>query len=388
MWDSTDKAPELRVKKPRTAKPRKRLEVCIGAKVDCYGLVSAAQYNGSQGHITSGPNDKGRWEVQLDFHFPLKTLSLLATNLQPKPSCGWEVVSAGLSLRTTDDDVKELFQRFGKLRTCKLTRDSDGVSKQVALIEFCNKTDAEKAIEELHEQVLDHNVMKVQWSTMAKQEMGLLKLKGEASNSESDDDKADAPRRTFQEKEEALRRPAFSDAPKAQAQFAFGTQVVLQGLRGAAQYNGLTAQVEGIAADGRYEVLLVLAGGTMKTIAVKPQNLVAAVQATEAESPRESTPREAEAAGGERERRSTGDSGDSGVFVSPSDEKAGAEPKAKPVTLDESAAACPSLPRTPSELDKLSAKELKQLLIAHRVNVTDCFDKAALVEKGLALIAD
>lgn len=415
LWDSTDKAPELRVKKPKTVRRRKRLEVCVGAKVDCHGLVSAAQYNGSQGHVVSGPNEKGRWDVQLDFHHPVKTLSLLAANLQPKPTCGWEVVSAGLTIRTDDSDVKDIFQRFGELRTCKLTRDSDGVSKQVALIEFCRKADAEKAIDELNDHVVDHNAMKVQWSTMAKQEMGLLKLKGEASDHESSDDgEADAPRRTFQEKE-AVPRPAFQNLPKTQS-FEFGAEVVLKGLKGAAQYNGLTARVEGIAADGRYEVLLMKAGGTMKTIAVKPQNLDPAKSAEEvsrstpaeavppdaapAEAiPAESAPAEparppeaAETRGDcdrSRKRRSAWGDADSMVYVGAVPHKTpNSECDKNQLAPDDSSSALPALPATTSELEALTTKELKRLLAAYEVNTADCFDKPALLEKGLALISD
>merc|ERR1712204_2037 len=49
-----------------------------------------------------------------------------------------------------------------------------------------------------------------------------------------------------------------------------------KGLKGAPQYNGMSARVEGFRADGRCEVLLMQSGGKMKELALKVENLTAA----------------------------------------------------------------------------------------------------------------
>lgn len=272
LFDSEAQTAEVKIPKvPR--RKRRRLEIDIGRKVELHGLVGAAQYNGYQGKVFDGPNEKGRWEVDLEFVSEPKTLSLLPANLHPKPTRGWEVIAAGLTVETPECEVESFFKRVGQVRQVKITKDTDGVSKGVALVEMCLKEAAEKALETLNECTIRGNVIKVQWSTMVLQEMGLLKKKGEKDDEGESTEEAEGPKRSFKERQAAAKpRGGFSAAPA----FKMGEEVVVAGLIGAAQYNGMTARIEGLRGDGRFEVFLMQPGGKVKSIALKAENLVAA----------------------------------------------------------------------------------------------------------------
>ncbi|CAJ1356161.1 unnamed protein product, partial [Effrenium voratum] len=51
-------------KVPVEATPQRGLKLAPGRKADVKGLKGASQYNGCEGIVIEGPNDKGRWEVQ------------------------------------------------------------------------------------------------------------------------------------------------------------------------------------------------------------------------------------------------------------------------------------------------------------------------------------
>mmetsp|Transcript_95592 Transcript_95592/g.270477 ORF Transcript_95592/g.270477 Transcript_95592/m.270477 type:complete len:754 (-) Transcript_95592:70-2331(-) len=406
LWDSTEKVAEPRHKGAAKKKKRKRLELEVGAKVDLHGLVGAAQYNGCQGRVVAGPNAKDRWDVELEFQQEPKTLSLLAANLQPKPTCGWEVIAAGLTSIADEQDVERAFQQAGQVRKVKVTRDIDGVSKGVALVEMCNREGAEKALEMLDETRVRGWPIKVQWSTMVKQEMGLLKTRGEGSDDSDDDGGEPAePRRKFREKNAGGFDNLSSGTTKAPP-FSMGQELVVTGLKGAAHYNGMTVRMEGVNADGRCEVLLMQPGGVAKSIAVKVENLVPAD--SKPSGPADSAARgdaggrdngccenggadAAKAAkddGGDdgkqrRSRRSWGAENEGGIVYTGEAKKSDA-PEAAPTSAAAPGRSGEPLP-TAAELKRLSAKELKQLLTKHNVDLTACIDKDTLLERALSL---
>lgn len=84
-FDSVTK-PRETGKVPTEAAPQRGLALAPGRKADVYGLKGASQYNGCEGIVIEGPNDKGRWEVQVDYQCETKTLSLLESNLQDRKS--------------------------------------------------------------------------------------------------------------------------------------------------------------------------------------------------------------------------------------------------------------------------------------------------------------
>ena len=54
--------------------------------MDINSLVGAAQYNGCEGNVVQGPNEKGRWGVRVQFQGEERTLALKPENLQLKPT--------------------------------------------------------------------------------------------------------------------------------------------------------------------------------------------------------------------------------------------------------------------------------------------------------------
>eukprot|EP00434_Breviolum_minutum_P005974 symbB.v1.2.005267.t2/scaffold286.1/size306100/6 len=60
-------------KVPVEATPQRGLKLAPGRKADVQGLKGASQYNGCEGIVIEGPNDKGRWEVQVDYQCETKT---------------------------------------------------------------------------------------------------------------------------------------------------------------------------------------------------------------------------------------------------------------------------------------------------------------------------
>jgi len=269
MWDSMQKVPDV---KP-CAQPQKKpqgLVVDINARVNIQGLKGAPQYNGCEGKVTNGPNEKGRWLVQLIFAGAMKELALLPENLEPKPSCGWELVAGGLSMSTTEQDVSRVFARFGQVQRTTITRDLNGISKGVALVVMSHKASAEGALAAAHEIDVCGIPAKVQWSTMVKQEMGLLKTRDE----ENDEGELGT-RRQFQESrdtsEAATKAPAESQDASS-CKFHVGKEVVVMGLKSAQQFNGARGCIQGFRADGRCEVALVCDSET-RILALKVENL-------------------------------------------------------------------------------------------------------------------
>eukprot|EP00439_Symbiodinium_sp_Y106_P025938 s5183_g3.t1 len=135
-FDSVTK-PREAGKVPTEAAPQRGLALAPGRKADVHGLKGASQYNGCEGIVIEGPNDKGRWEVQVDYQCETKTLSLLESNLQPKPSCGWELVIAPIALGIKETDVSQALSVHGRVRHVKMTDPPAWVSTS------CSDSDAE-----------------------------------------------------------------------------------------------------------------------------------------------------------------------------------------------------------------------------------------------------
>merc|ERR1719464_2209367 len=260
------KVPENKPANPPPKKKQHGLVVAIGAKVNIHGLKGAPQYNGSEGKVTNGPNEKGRFLVQLIFEGQMKELALLSDNLEPKPTCGWELVAGGLSMSTTEQDVARVFTQFGQVQRTTVTRDLNGISKGVALIVMSLRESAEKALA-MPEVEIGGIPAKTQWSTMVKQEMGLLKTRDE----ENEDDHAS--RRKFQESKDTQETAHAAEAPQAPPHnLCVGQEVEVAGLKSAARFNGARGRVQAFRADGRCEVMIE-SDPESRTLALKADNL-------------------------------------------------------------------------------------------------------------------
>lgn len=422
-FDSTVKQSEA--KTPAAAAPKKKknagLVIEFGAKVDIHGLVGAAQYNGREGTVKAGPNEKGRWLVQVLLDGDMKDIALKPENLQPKPTCGWELVVSCISESTTESDVSDAFARFGSVLSAKVTRDLNGVSKGVALVVMDLKESAQKAMlapveeTEWFEVPVRGIPAKVKWSTMVQTQMGLMKNRDEV-NPNADEE----PKRKFQEKAAEKPAEALRSGP-----FEMGTAVNISGLKGAPQYNGSIGVVKGFRENGRCEVLLREAGREDKTLVLKVENLSpahakssggaaskiagqvaaeappqqrrfsdapkqasaesAASPATSASSPPAAAAGAAESTTDSAEPRKRrrgslwGEGNDGGeVYVG------GAPPAAAEVPASTEKIASAPVPDE-AVLQQMNAKELKQILVAHHIDVSGCFEKAEFLEKALSL---
>eukprot|EP00411_Alexandrium_monilatum_P086960 CAMPEP_0175710612 /NCGR_PEP_ID=MMETSP0097-20121207/40171_1 /TAXON_ID=311494 /ORGANISM="Alexandrium monilatum, Strain CCMP3105" /LENGTH=618 /DNA_ID=CAMNT_0017018035 /DNA_START=12 /DNA_END=1867 /DNA_ORIENTATION=- len=333
LFDSTAKAPEAQPPLPPLGVPTKRgrLELVAGARVDVHGLVGAAQYNGCEGRVLHGPNEKGRWEVQVAFQCEERTMSLKPENLQPKPTCGWEVAAMSLTYNASERDVSEVFATCGMVRASRMTKNQDGSSKGVCMVEMAHKSGAEAAIEKLQGHMLHGRAMKVDWSLRARQEIDAGKEK-EMEDAKKQQEGQQQPQESTPEASTGLSE----SAPAAPASTA-------------------TAPDPAAAAPGE-------AGN-----AAPAEGAPGATAATPA----------AEDGGSQRRRRSAWDAENSGgvVYINPAaSDAAAAGAKAEPLPPE-------------SELSAMPAKELRRLLADRGVNVSTCFEKADLLEQARLLAA-
>lgn len=329
-------------KVPVEAEPQRGLKLAPGRKADVHGLKGAGQYNGCEGIVIEGPNDKGRWEVQVDYQCETKTLSLLEANLQPKPSCGWELVIAPIGLGIKETDVSQALAVHGRVRHVKMTNPPG-----VCLVEMALKDGAEAAYQKLRRFELKGTQVSVDWSTMAKTEMGMCKKRQEPEKPE------DVPPRSFKE-----------HATEESLGFRLHQVVSILNLKGAAQFNGCTATVVGFRPE-RVEVEVEV-GGAKKTLALKPENLLDATSQTgsaeKAEEPPEPPPTESR-------RRRKWEENSGGFVVTHEARKPEPEKEEK-------------LPMSMAELEQLSMKELKQVLKEHEVDTTGCLEKPEFLQKA------
>lgn len=431
LWDSMQQTEA----KPQNARPRPKkhgLYVDIGKRVDIFGLKGAAQYNGCEGRVSAGPNEKARFLVHLVYQGDVKELALLEDNLRAKPTCGWEVVAAGLPMNVTEEDISLVFCKIGVVQHVKVTRDQNGLSKGVALIVMAHREAAERALGMPEVEICGIGV-KLQWSTMVKQEMGLLKTR--------DDEKGTSDlgsQRKFNESggfsdgqtapdavEEPVIQPPQQDANKP-VTFVPGQAVLVSGLKSAPQFNGIIGHVNSVRPDGRCEVVLQLET-ECKMLALKAENLSDAgaggaapatnsspaqsKTATPTDAPREepkppssssapqpapgadaAQPQQGQSEDGngvrKRRRKSAWDAENQGGEVYVRDPKknwAPAPPLSTPAPV-EPIPECPPEPVPPEEeLGAMSAKELKRLLASHSVDVTGCVEKCDYLEKARRL---
>lgn len=61
----------------------------------------------------------------------------------------------------TDDDVKEIFQEIGPVKSCTVNYNASGQSTGTATVVFVRKADAERAVAEFDEAEVDGRVMKL-----------------------------------------------------------------------------------------------------------------------------------------------------------------------------------------------------------------------------------
>jgi translation initiation factor 3 subunit G len=70
-----------------------------------------------------------------------------------------------ISENTTEADLQELFQRFGRISRVYLAKDKDTlVSRGFAFVSFVNKDDAAKAMDALQGYGYDHLILKLEWA--------------------------------------------------------------------------------------------------------------------------------------------------------------------------------------------------------------------------------
>lgn len=201
------------------------------------------------------------------------------------------------------------------------------------------KEGAEAAFNNLRRFELKGTQVSVDWSTMAKTEMGMCNKR--------------------QEKPPAPATRSFKENPTEESLgFRLGQVVLISNLKGAPQFNGSTACVVGFRSD-RVEVELE-ADGAKKTLALKPENL----SAKDAAPPTEPEEKPAEP----RKRRAKWEE-NSGGFVVPQ------EARKAP---SDSGAPFPPV----AELEQMPMKELKALLKDHGVDTTGCLEKAEFLQKA------
>merc|ERR1712137_1325318 len=70
-----------------------------------------------------------------------------------------------LSENTTEADLQDLFQRFGRISRVYLAKDKETLqSRGFAFVSFVNKDDAAQAMEELQGFGYDHLILKLEWA--------------------------------------------------------------------------------------------------------------------------------------------------------------------------------------------------------------------------------
>ena len=70
-----------------------------------------------------------------------------------------------LSENTTEADLQDLFQRFGRISRVYLAKDKETLqSRGFAFVSFVSKEDAAKAMEELQGFCYDHLILKLEWA--------------------------------------------------------------------------------------------------------------------------------------------------------------------------------------------------------------------------------
>jgi THO complex subunit 4 len=80
---------------------------------------------------------------------------------QTRVSTGNAISIANLDKEVTEDDVREIFQKIGKVKTAIVHYDAHGKSRGTAVVKFHRNTDAIKAVNEYHQAEVDGRPMYV-----------------------------------------------------------------------------------------------------------------------------------------------------------------------------------------------------------------------------------
>jgi translation initiation factor 3 subunit G len=72
---------------------------------------------------------------------------------------------SNLPMDTTEDDLRELFSRFGRVSRVYLAKDKDtGQSRGFAFLNFFSRADAQCAMEKLDRHRYGHLILQVEWA--------------------------------------------------------------------------------------------------------------------------------------------------------------------------------------------------------------------------------
>ncbi|KAG8906347.1 translation initiation factor eIF3 subunit g [Tulasnella sp. 408] len=70
-----------------------------------------------------------------------------------------------VSMETEENDLRDLFSRFGRVHRVYIGRDRDtGIGKGYAFVSFENKADAERAMQKTNGMGYDNLILSVSWS--------------------------------------------------------------------------------------------------------------------------------------------------------------------------------------------------------------------------------
>jgi len=78
---------------------------------------------------------------------------------------GWIVFVTGVHEEAQEDDLRDVFAEYGRVKSIKLNADrKTGMVKGYALVQYAEFTDAQDAINELHGSELLGKTIKVDWA--------------------------------------------------------------------------------------------------------------------------------------------------------------------------------------------------------------------------------
>jgi translation initiation factor 3 subunit G len=91
--------------------------------------------------------------------------SRMASSAMPERDDSTTVRVSNVSDDTTDQDLRDLFRRFGQIQRVYLAKDREtGLSRNFAFINFYNREDAQLAINKLDGHGYDHLILSVAWA--------------------------------------------------------------------------------------------------------------------------------------------------------------------------------------------------------------------------------
>ncbi len=78
-----------------------------------------------------------------------------------------------LSEDVKEDDLRELFSRYGAVERIAIPKDKvTFVSRGIAFVTFYNRADAERAMEKLQGHGYDHRILKLEWARPSNRDAG------------------------------------------------------------------------------------------------------------------------------------------------------------------------------------------------------------------------